>query len=127
MSRARSKAKVSVEPPAFTNFVAMLFSRFCASLVALAVSTTPSLTLKISTPNANVDGLENLEITTTIINTDDEILKLLNDPRGILDSLPENSFTVTDASGSRPSFTDAKVNCLSFTSLSHVLILSVLF
>ena len=93
----------------------MLSSSLRASLVALvasavAVSAAPSLSLKISTPNLDVDGLENLKITTTITNTGDETLKLLNDPRGVLDSFPENSFTITDASGSRPSFTGAKVS-----------------
>jgi len=92
----------------------MLFSPIRASLLVLAasavpVSATPSLTLKTSTPNVSVDGLEP-EVTTTIINTGDETLKLLNDPRGVLDSFPENSFTIADISGSRPSFTGAKVN-----------------
>jgi len=93
----------------------MFSSSIRASLVALvasavAVSATPGLSLKISTPSVDVDGLENLKVTTTITNTGDETLKLLNDPRGVLDSFPENSFTITDASGSRPLFTGAKVN-----------------
>ena len=93
----------------------MFFSSLRGSLVALlvsavAVSAAPGLTVKVSTPNANVDGLENLKITTTVTNTGDKTLKLLNDPRGVLNTFPENTFIVTDATGSRPSFNGAKVN-----------------
>ena len=110
----------------------MLFSSPRASLVALAasavaVSASPGLTVKTSTPSTNVDGLQNLKVTTTITNTGDEILKLLNDPRGVLDPFPGNSFTITDASGSRPSFVGATVNHLLFTSYMRVLILSSAF
>jgi len=74
----------------------MFSSSVRASLVALiasavAVSAAPGLSLKTSTHDANVDGLENLKVTTTIINTGDETLKPLNDPRGVLDPFPENS------------------------------------
>ena len=98
----------------------MFCSSLGASLVALvasaaAVSAAPGLTLKTSTPNVDIDGLENLKVTTIITNTGDETLKLLNDPRGVLDSFPENSFTITDASGSSPSFNGAKVDYPSFT------------
>ena len=48
--------------------------------------------------------------TLTITNTGDETLKLLNDPRGVLDSFPENTFSITDPIGSSPSFVGAKVN-----------------
>jgi len=93
----------------------MFFSSLRGSLAALvvsavAVSAAPGLTLKTSTSNVNVDGLENLKVTTTVTNTGDETLKLLNDPRGVLSAFPENTFTVTDADGSRPSFNGAKVN-----------------
>jgi peptidyl-Lys metalloendopeptidase len=83
-----------------------------AALVASAItaSAAPSLTVKTSTPNAIVDGLGNLKVTATITNTGDETLKLLNDPRGVLNKFPENSFNITDATGSRPSFNGAKVN-----------------
>ena len=89
-----------------------------SSLVALVafaafVSAVPSLTLKTSTHSVNVNGLENLKVTTTVTNTGDETLKLLNDPRGVLDAFPTNTFTITDPNGSRPSFNGAKVNHLS--------------
>ena len=61
------------------------------------------------TSDVHVHGLDNLKVTATIFNTGDETLKLLNDPRGVLDSFPENSFSITDATGSRPEFDGAKV------------------
>jgi len=76
----------------------------------VAVSAAPGLTVKTSTPNIKVDGLENLKVTTTVVNTGDETLKLLNDPRGVLNTFPENTFSITDAAGSRPLFNGAKVN-----------------
>ena len=92
----------------------MFSSSVFASLVtfvvsAVVASAAPSLTLKTSTHNVNVDGLENLKVTTTITNTGDETLKLLNDPRGVLDAFPANTFTITDPTGSGPSFNGAKV------------------
>ena len=88
-----------------------MFSSLLALVVsAIAVSAAPGLTLKTTTPTVNVDGLQNLKVTTTVTNTGDGTLKLLNDPRGVLNSFPENSFTVTNPSGSSPSFTGAKVN-----------------
>jgi len=92
----------------------MFSSSFRTSLVALvasaaAVSAAPGLTVKASIPNAEVDGLGNLKVTTTITNTGDETLKLLNDPRGVLSTFPEDSFTITDTTGSSPLFDGAKV------------------
>jgi len=99
----------------------MFSSSLRASLVALvasavivsaapAVPGTPSVTVKTSAPNVNVDGSKNLKVTTTITNTGGETLKLLNDPRGSLNSFPENTFTITDPNGSQPSFNGARVN-----------------
>ena len=92
----------------------MLFSPLHASLItlvtcALAVSATPSLTVKASVPNVQVDGLEYLKVTTTVTNTGDETLKLLNDPRGVLSPFPENTFNITNGTGSCPSFNGARV------------------
>ena len=93
----------------------MFSSSLPSSLIALvasgiAVSATPGLTLWTSTFGPDVYGLENLKVTTTIANTGDETLKLLNDPRGVLDPFPENSFSITDPTGSCPSFIGATVN-----------------
>lgn len=81
----------------------------------VVVSAAPCLTVKTSTPNIEVNGLENLRVTTTVINTGGETLKLLNDPRGVLNSFPENTFSITDPTGSRPLFNGAKVNYRSAT------------
>jgi len=51
-----------------------------------------------------VDSVEHLKIVATVTNTGDETLKVLNDPRGPLNKLPTNTFTITDGKGSRPSF-----------------------
>ena len=93
----------------------MFSSSLRASLIALvvsvvAVSAAPGLTVKTSTPNTNVDGLANLKVTATVTNTGDQTLKLLKDPRGILNTFPENTFIITGATGSGPSFSGAKVN-----------------
>ena len=101
-----------------TPFV-MFFSSLRAPLVTLvayvaivssAPSVAPRLTVKTSTSDLNIDRLENLNVTTTVVNTGRVSLKLLNDPRGVLDPFPENSFTFTNPSGSQPSFVGARVN-----------------
>lgn len=75
---------------------------------AVAVSAAPGLSLKVSTPSA-VDGIENLKVVTTLTNTGDEALKLLNDPRGALNNFPTNTFYITDSTGASPAFVGAKV------------------
>ena len=61
----------------------MLSSFLRASLIALVVSAAttsaapavpggPSMTIRTSTPNPDVDGLLNLKVTTTIVNTGGE-------------------------------------------------------
>ena len=39
---------------------------------------------------------------TTVSSTGDKALKLLKDPRGVLDSFPEDSFTITGIESSDP-------------------------
>ncbi|KAL1951282.1 hypothetical protein VTO73DRAFT_431 [Trametes versicolor] len=75
---------------------------------AVAVSAERGLSLKVSGPEA-VDGVDNLKVTTTLVNTGDETLKLLNDPRGALHTLPANTFDIVADSGASPSFTGVKV------------------
>ena len=74
---------------------------------AIAVSAAPALELKLSGAN-KVDGLHNLKITTTVTNTGDETLKLLNDPRGVLNKLPTDAFLIEHVTGAVPDFTGAK-------------------
>ena len=109
-------------------YITMLFSFLRASLVAvvasaIAVSADSSLAVRTSTPNVNVDGLENLKVTATVINTGNETLKLLNDPRSVLNPFPGNSFNITDSSGSHPSFNGALVNCASVRQITRMLML----
>ena len=108
----------------------MMPSSFRAALFALAVSVVavsaaPRLTVKTSGPDLNADGLENLEVAATITNSGDETLRLLNDPRGVLSPFPENSFTITDATGSRPVFNGAKIKSLVRFPANGVLMLPV--
>jgi peptidyl-Lys metalloendopeptidase len=95
----------------FTPTFLTMIPSFLVALIlsAVAVSAAPGLSVKTLTPNVNVDGLENLKVTTTVVNTGDKPLKLLKDPRGVLNPFPENSFTVTGADGAHPLFTGAKV------------------
>lgn len=99
----------------------MFSSSLRASLVAfvayaIAVSAAPTvpaapgLTVKTSTSEVDVDGLKNLQVVVTVVNTGGETLKLLNDPRGVLDSFPTDSFTITDTAGSSPSFNGVSVS-----------------
>jgi peptidyl-Lys metalloendopeptidase len=111
-----------VSSTAFTAFTTMLSSFLHAFLVtlvtfafAVAVSATPSLTVRTSTPNAKVNGIEQLEIIATVVNTDNKTLKLLNDPRGVLDPFPGNSFNIVNAAGSCPLFHGAVVIPRLFT------------
>ena len=103
-----------VSPVALTIHITMPSSlrAVLAVLVAstIAAGAAPSLTVKTSAPNIEVDGSQNLKVTVTIINTGDEALKLLNDPRGVLSSFSEDSFIVTNANGTHPSFGGASVN-----------------
>jgi peptidyl-Lys metalloendopeptidase len=77
-------------------------------LAAVAVSATPGLTLTLSGAD-KVDGVNNLKITATVKNTGDETLKLLNDPRGVLNKLPTEAFQIISESGESPTFTGVKV------------------
>lgn len=77
---------------------------------AVTVSAAPGLGLKLSGPN-KVNGVDNLKIVATVINTGDEPLKLLNDPRGLLSKMPTQTFLVShDESGAAPAFTGVKAS-----------------
>ena len=76
-----------------------LSSPLNASLVilvapAVVVSVDPGLTL-----NIDLNGLESRKVTTTNTNTSDESLKLLNNPRVVLDSFPKVYYTTTNPDG----------------------------
>ena len=98
----------------FPSFLRPPFVTFVTYAIAIspasAISEALGLTVKTSTSNANVDGLENLKVIATVVNTGGETLKLLNDPRSVLNPFPENTFTITNPSGSGPVFDGPKVN-----------------
>ncbi|PIL23275.1 hypothetical protein GSI_14585 [Ganoderma sinense ZZ0214-1] len=75
---------------------------------ATAVAAAPGLSLKVTGPSA-VNGVENLQIVTTVTNAGNETLKLLNDPNGVLNPLPADTFTITGNDGASPSTGAAKL------------------
>ena len=59
---------------------------------------------------SELTDVSDLSVTTTIVNTGDETLKLLTDPRSALSSWATNTFAVTHAdSGAGVDFTGVKV------------------
>ena len=100
-------------PPPLRSLLAVVIAYVAAITAAPAISTVPSLTIRTSTPNVNIDGSESLKVATTIANTGNGTLNLLNGPRGVFNSLPEDSFNVTGPSGPRPSFSGSSVNRVS--------------
>lgn len=58
-----------------------------------------------------IDGVANLKLTTTLVNTGDETLKLLNDPRGALNRIPTNTFEIINTdTGASPKFAGVKAS-----------------
>jgi len=60
----------------------------------------------------SVNAVDKLQVLTTITNTGDEKVKVLNDPYGPLSPLPTDTFTITNASGAKPAFTGIKAKYL---------------
>ncbi len=57
----------------------------------------------------SVNTVESLKVTTTLTNTGDEAVKILNDPLSPLSKLPAQTFKITkDATGATPSFIGIK-------------------
>jgi peptidyl-Lys metalloendopeptidase len=63
-----------------------------------------------------VDGVSNLKVSATLINTGDESVKLLNDPRTVLNKAPTNSFAISNTAGASPVFQGMKVKYLPETA-----------
>lgn len=81
-----------------------------ASLLAVLAdhtSATASLSLAVSGVT-NVQGVDNLSVMTTLTNTGDETLKLYKDPRSVLSSFPENTFSIVSDTGASPDFVGAR-------------------
>lgn len=83
------------------SMAAVILSGFLFSISAAFAR--PALSLYITSPQL-VEGVENLKLITTVNNTGNEILKLLNDPRSPLNVMPTNKFIIQNAAGQRPSF-----------------------
>ncbi|KAF8068946.1 hypothetical protein FPV67DRAFT_1625073 [Lyophyllum atratum] len=100
----------------------MFSSSLRATLVALvasavAVSAAPGLSVKVAGPEAVTD-VNNLKVTTTVTNTGDEILRILNHPNSPLSKLPADTFMITDATGAAPAFTGIKVKYVPATAIA---------
>jgi len=77
-------------------------------LTATAVSAVPQLSLKVLGADS-VHGVQNFKVTALLKNTGDEPLRILNDPRGPLSTVPTKTFEITDSSGLSPHFTGVKI------------------
>ncbi|KAK7037539.1 hypothetical protein VNI00_011031 [Paramarasmius palmivorus] len=90
----------------FSTSVRSALVGLCMS--AIAASASRSLSLSVTGPQS-VDGVDNLKVVASLQNTGDETLKILKDPRGVLSTLPTETFGITDVEGVTPSFTGVKV------------------
>ncbi|EEB91249.1 hypothetical protein MPER_10425, partial [Moniliophthora perniciosa FA553] len=89
----------------FSSSVRSALVGLCMS--AIAVSASRGLSLTVSGPTS-VDGVDSLKVVTSLLNTGDETLKILKDPRGVLSTLPTDSFAISDVQGAIPKFTGVK-------------------
>ncbi|TFK74717.1 deuterolysin M35 metalloprotease [Pluteus cervinus] len=86
----------------------MVFVSMYAVVIYLLVSPTTvsalsQLSLGISGPPF-VDGIDKLRLTTTLTNTGDETLRVVNDPRSPLSNIPTDTFNIQNAEGAKPEF-----------------------
>ncbi|KAF9265889.1 peptidyl-Lys metalloendopeptidase [Marasmius fiardii PR-910] len=83
-------------------------------LSAISASAAPGLSLSVASTSGfnSFAGVENFKVSTSLVNSGDEPLKLLKDPRTILDPLPTDSFAINNAEGASPAFIGAHVKYL---------------
>jgi peptidyl-Lys metalloendopeptidase len=81
---------------------------FILALGSLGVSAERAISVTVTGPDSVTD-VENLTIVATVSNTGDQTVKLLNDPQSLLSNAPTDTFSISDASGTRPAFTGIKV------------------
>lgn len=55
-----------------------------------------------------VDDVDHLKFSTTLTNTGDEALHILNDPSGPMSNLATDKFTIVDPIGAQPTFTGVR-------------------
>ncbi|KAJ8073790.1 hypothetical protein AAF712_003261 [Marasmius tenuissimus] len=87
-------------------------STICSALIGLCLSSisvvaAPGLSLAVS-GSKNFAGVQDFKIITSLVNTGDETLKLLRDPRTVLSLLPTDRFAISNAEGASPAFTGAR-------------------
>ncbi|KAG6887842.1 hypothetical protein C0992_010491 [Termitomyces sp. T32_za158] len=99
----------------FPNVLHATLSAFVAS--AVAVSALSSLSVKVSGEPAVV-GIDQLVVKTTVTNTGDEIMTLLNHPESPLNRLPADTFTITNATGGTATFTGIKAKYVPATAIA---------
>ncbi|KAB5588004.1 Deuterolysin M35 metalloprotease [Ceratobasidium theobromae] len=76
-----------------------IFAASLASALALSVSAVPSISLAIGT-SKQVNGVDNLTVTTIVHNTGNETLKLLNHPNSLLSTSETDKFEISSENGS---------------------------
>ncbi|PFH45487.1 hypothetical protein AMATHDRAFT_71656 [Amanita thiersii Skay4041] len=74
----------------------------------LMVWAAPRLSVEVSGPSS-APGVETMHVTTTITNTGDVSLKLLNEPNGPLTDIPTNTFDIMGIDGHAPEFIGIQV------------------
>lgn len=84
-----------------------------ASLLA-AVSAKQSLSVEVAAPSDFT--IDSLQLTTSVVNTGDETITLLKDPRTPLSSWATNTFAVANEDGATPAFTGVKVRYVPETA-----------
>ncbi|KAJ3488199.1 hypothetical protein NLI96_g3032 [Meripilus lineatus] len=84
---------------------------------AIGASANRGLSMKVTGPDA-VDGVDKLKVVTTVTNTGDETLKLLNNPLGPLSKMPTNTFAIiNEQSGGLPRFNGIKVKYVANSAI----------
>ncbi|PFH46155.1 hypothetical protein AMATHDRAFT_77803 [Amanita thiersii Skay4041] len=78
------------------------------SATTVSVFAVPSLSMEVTGPD-DVQRVEAMIVTTTITNTGDKVLQLLNEPNGPLSDIPTDTFEIKDASGNSPEFIGIRV------------------
>ncbi|KAF9265890.1 peptidyl-Lys metalloendopeptidase [Marasmius fiardii PR-910] len=88
-------------------------------LSAISVAAAPGLSLSVAGASGAFTGVENFKVTASLVNSGDEPLKLLRDPRTIISTIPTNSFAIGNAEGASPAFVGAKVKYVPDTVVKN--------
>lgn len=114
------QALVPCPPLLFKMFSKIILTLVTSAIwVAAAPTASPGLSVKVAGPGT-VDGVQNLKVVTTVTNTGSQTLKLLNDPRTVLDNSPTRSFAIKNAEGTSPTFKGIMVGPMFLTVVSLI-------